>query len=161
MTTDPPINLRDRRTTVPLTPDAFEDRIKLLFMVRRQIQTYLNTSGEHENLISKYIDNAIKAVKKEDKGASKLHRVAVYYFFIRCEELGDAIDAAFKPFLDDALKGSTHNIGPTVEKKSKKSTVAVLTGMAKAVQDSSNQMIELIKEQSTDLKLYLKRQQRT
>lgn len=155
MITDPPIDLRDRKTVVPLSPELFERKIKLLFKVRRQISVYMDASGENGNLFSKYVDNAIKAVKKEDSAVGKLHRVSVYYFCIRCADIGDEIDAAFQPFLDETLKGSTHDMGPAAAKKQNKSMASVLATMSTAAKESSNQMMKLMADSSNDMKAFL------
>lgn len=100
MTTIPAIDLSDRHTTLTLSPDLFEQKIKLLFKVRRQMQVFLNASGEHGNLFSRYVDNAIKQVKKEDSYHPKCHlnsnstltkeEIAIVMFNYSC--LGSAED---------------------------------------------------------------------
>lgn len=62
----------------------------------------MTVSGTHDSDPWNFIDPAMNKIP----GGRRLPKVGVLYFYRRCEEFPD-VDAAFQPFLDDALKGST------------------------------------------------------
>jgi hypothetical protein len=94
-----PINLNDFDN---LTDDVMRKKTNLLFQVRRKVQENMTVSGTHDSDPYNFLDVAINSIK----GAKRMNKIAVHYFFVRCDE-HEAIDAAFSPFLDSEIKGST------------------------------------------------------
>jgi hypothetical protein len=74
-----------------------------LLKIRRRIKENMVVACTHSSQVLDFLDHAID----KTKGGRMLNRLGVYYFFIRAEEYGNAIDSTFQPFLDDSLKGST------------------------------------------------------
>ena len=94
-----PINLNDFDN---LTDDVMRKKTNLLFQVRRKVQENMTVSGTHDSDPYNFLDVAINSIK----GAKRMNKIAVHYFFVRCDD-HEAIDAAFSPFLDSEIKGST------------------------------------------------------
>jgi hypothetical protein len=94
--------LLDLKTVEQFDVPAFQKKILNLFKVCRTMQGMMTTSGTHNNDPFNYIFAAMK-------GVPGLTALAVYYFWIRCEQ-NEGIDNHFAPFLDPALKGSTVHI---------------------------------------------------
>jgi hypothetical protein len=59
-----------------------------------------NHSGTHCNDPLEFVNLAIKKCK------FSIHRLAVYYFFVKCED-NSRIDDQFQPFMSDELKGTS------------------------------------------------------
>jgi hypothetical protein len=78
---------------------AFRMKILTLFKVRRAMKENMTMSGTHDNDAWNFVEVAMR-------GHSGLTKLAVYYFYMRCES-HPGIDARFQPFLDSALKGSS------------------------------------------------------
>ena len=85
-----------------MTPVVYKKRINLLFRIRRQMKDNMTVSGTHDSEPWNYVDIAMNKIP----GGGRLSKVRILYFYWRCEEFPD-VDAAFQPFLDDNLKGST------------------------------------------------------
>jgi hypothetical protein len=62
-------------------------------------------TGEHQNDPMGFVDNAIKKCKYS------IHRLALYYFFIKCED-NPSIDDEFQPLMSEELKGSSTLVAP-------------------------------------------------
>jgi hypothetical protein len=86
----------------PFTTEAFKKKILSLFKVRMTMKKNMTKSGEHGNDPWDFVQSAMKDF-------TGLTKIAVYYFYMRCEE-NPSIDGAFQPFLDTSLKGSTVDI---------------------------------------------------
>jgi hypothetical protein len=63
-------------------------------------------SSTHNNDPMAFVDNAKKNLKNVT-----LHRLALYYFFIKCEEF-PRVDDEFASSLPEEMKGSLHNKPP-------------------------------------------------
>ena len=106
----------------------------------------MTQSGTHDNDPWNFVEAAMR-------GFTGVTKIAVYYFFIRCEGVPD-IDSVFSPFLDDSLKGSTIDINddssistgsrPSTAKKRKRIEDAV-----DSLVDQSTQLLDVLK-QSTE-----------
>jgi hypothetical protein len=86
-----------------MAPETVQKKIMTLIKIRRLIKENMSISGTHSHRVLDFLDVGIN----KTKGGRMLNRLGVYYFYIRAEEHGNAIDSAFQPFLDDMLKGST------------------------------------------------------
>lgn len=86
-----------------LTPDTMRKKFMTLLKVRRLILENMERSGTHNHRVLDFVDVGMN----QTKGGRHLNRLGVFYFCLRAQEHGDEIDAAFQPFLDDELKGST------------------------------------------------------
>lgn len=83
--------------------EAFRKKILLLFKVRRAMKENMTASGTHDSDPWNFVEVAMK-------DTTGLTKIAMYYFYMRCEE-NPAIDASFEPFLDANLKGTSVHIG--------------------------------------------------
>lgn len=101
--------LQYEETTVDLdefdcvTAATIQKKVMTLIKMRRLIKENMGVSGTHNSRVLDFVDVAIN----KTKGGRMFNRLGVYYFYIRAEENGNAIDSAFQPFLDGSLKGST------------------------------------------------------
>jgi hypothetical protein len=97
LASDPEINLLN---VDQVTTEAFRKKILDLFKIRRKMKQNMNISGTHDNEVWNFVEAAMIGY---DTGFTK---VAVYYFYVRCEQtLG--IDSAFQPFLDESMRGDS------------------------------------------------------
>ena len=103
----------------PTTSDGkpFKKFIKEMFALRKYMKELMhNQSGEHRNDPMYFVDLPIKKMK------FPIHRLALYYFFIKCED-HSRIDEEFQPAMSHELKGSSDLVAPltaSVSSKSKK-----------------------------------------
>lgn len=74
-----------------------------LFKIRRCMKKNMTQSGTHSNCALDFVDAAMNTVK----GGRSFHRTGIFYFYCWCEEHGESLDAAFRPFLDESLKSDT------------------------------------------------------
>jgi hypothetical protein len=82
------------------TTEAFRKKILDLFKIRRKMKQNMSVSGTHDNEVWNFVEAAMVGF---DTGFTK---IAVYYFYVRCEQtLG--IDSAFQPFLDKSILGDS------------------------------------------------------
>jgi hypothetical protein len=58
-------------------------------------------SGTHNHVVWDFVEGAL-----QKKGSSGITKIALYYFYMRCEEVAD-IDSHFQPFLDRSMIGDT------------------------------------------------------
>jgi hypothetical protein len=86
-----------------VTAETIQKKLMTLIKIRRLIKENMCISGTHSHRVLDFLDVGIN----KTKGGRMLNRLGVYYFFIRAEEHGNAIDSAFQPFLDNVLRGST------------------------------------------------------
>ena len=86
-----------------VTAETLQKKVMTLIKIRRLIKENMGVSGTHSHRVLDFLDVGIN----KTKGGRMLNRLGVYYFYVRAEEHGNAIDSAFQPFLDDNLKGST------------------------------------------------------
>jgi hypothetical protein len=95
---DPEINLR---SVNQFDTGAFRKKITDLFCIRRIMKDNMTVSGTHDSDPWNFVQSAVTKSKKYG-----LPLLAVYYFYIRCNEHPD-LDAKFQPFLDSGLIGDT------------------------------------------------------
>ena len=148
---------------VPTTGDGkpFKKFINEMFALRKYIKAMMHSrSGEHENDPMKFVDRAM------NKKKFSIHRLAVYYFFIKCEE-DSRIDSEYQPFMREDLKGTSTSLkasassdstagdpsSSTGNKKKKHSNLGVTeaaTGIISLVamlQDKNHKDIQFMAEQ--------------
>jgi hypothetical protein len=82
--------------------ESFRKKITTLFKIRRTMKKNMTTSGTHDSDPWNFVEAAMK-------DHSSVTKVSVYYFYVRCEA-HPGVDAAFQPFMDPILKGSTIDI---------------------------------------------------
>jgi hypothetical protein len=70
-----------------------------LFKIRRKMKENMTVSGTHDSDPWNFVECAMS-------GTSGFTKVAVYYFYQRCEANSD-IDSFFQPFLDPSMRGDT------------------------------------------------------
>ena len=70
-----------------------------LFKIRRKMKENMTVSGTHDSDAWNFVECAMS-------GTSGFTKVAVYYFYQRCEANSD-IDTFFQPFLDPSMRGDT------------------------------------------------------
>lgn len=80
---------------------AFRNKVLSLFKMRRTIQENMSVSGTHNHVVWDFVEGAL-----QKKGSSGVTKIALYYFYMRCEEVAD-IDSHFQPFLDRSMIGDT------------------------------------------------------
>jgi hypothetical protein len=69
--------------------------------MRRTIQQNMSVSGTHNHVVWDFVEGAL-----QKKGSSGITKIALYYFYMRCEEVPD-IDSHFQPFMDASMIGDT------------------------------------------------------
>jgi hypothetical protein len=90
---------------IPIADDglAFKKFIREMFVLRKKIKANMTTvSGTHSNDPYDFIDVAMKTYR------FAIHRLAVYYFFVKCED-NLSIDDEFQTSMPDELMGSSTN----------------------------------------------------
>jgi hypothetical protein len=80
---------------------TFRKKITNLFHVRRVMKENMTVSGTHDSDPWNFVQAAMNKARKPG-----LTVLAVYYFYVRCNEHPD-LDDHFQPFLDKALLGDT------------------------------------------------------
>jgi hypothetical protein len=93
---DPKVNLL---CVVQFDTEAFRKKILDLFRICRKMKENMTVSGTHDSDPWNFVECAMAGTR----GFSK---VAVYYFYQRCEANSD-IDSCFQPFLDTSIRGDT------------------------------------------------------
>ncbi len=71
-----------------------------LFKIRRKMKENMTVSGTHDSDAWNFVECAMSGT------TSGFTKVAVYYFYQRCEANSD-IDTFFQPFLDPSMRGDT------------------------------------------------------
>ena len=79
--------------------EAFRKKIMDLFKIRQKMKENMTVSGTHDSDPWNFVECAMS-------GTSGFMKVAVYYFFQRCETNSD-VDSFFQPFLDPFMRGDT------------------------------------------------------
>ena len=102
------------------------------------MKTNMAKSGTHDNEPWNFVEVAMR----QHSGFTK---IAVYYFYMRCESVPD-VDSVFQPFLDSSIKGSSVEINhestvPSTGKKRKKNDDAI-----EVLLEQSSAMIEMLRE---------------
>ena len=125
------------------TSASFRKKIETLFKIRRLMKKNMGQSGTHDNEAWNFVEAAMN-------GFSGFTKVAVYYFYMRCEAVPD-VDAVFQPFLDASLKGSSVKLNddsslssssrPSTAKKRKKNDDAIETLL-----EQSTAIVDMLKE---------------
>jgi hypothetical protein len=98
---DPEINLQ--RNIILYEMKAFRTKILNLFKIRRDMKANMTVSGTHDSDPWNFIEASMKKVPGYTK-------ISVYYFYKRCEEMGNGVDAHFSPFLDSDLIGDSGSL---------------------------------------------------
>ena len=80
---------------------TFRSKVLMLFKMRRTIQQNMSVSGTHNHVVWDFVEGAL-----QKKGSSGITKIALYYFYMRCEEVPD-IDSHFQPFMDPSMIGDT------------------------------------------------------
>ena len=80
---------------------TFRSKVLMLFKMRRTIQQNMSVSGTHNHVVWDFVEGAL-----QKKGSSGITKIALYYFYMRCEEVPD-IDSHFQPFMDASMIGDT------------------------------------------------------
>ena len=62
----------------------------------------MSVSGTHNHVVWDFVEGAL-----QKKGSSGVTKIALYYFYMRCEQVPD-IDAHFQPFMDASMLGATN-----------------------------------------------------
>ncbi|KAI2489793.1 hypothetical protein MHU86_24787 [Fragilaria crotonensis] len=93
---DPEVNLL---CVVQFDTEAFRKKILDLFRIRRKMKENMTVSGTHDSDPWNFVECAMA-------GTQGFTKVAVYYFYQRCEANSD-IDSCFQPFLDTSIRGDT------------------------------------------------------
>jgi hypothetical protein len=70
--------------------------------MRQIIQQNMSVSGTHNHVVWDFVEGAL-----QKKGSSGVTKIALYYFYMRCEQVPD-IDAHFQPFMDASMIGATN-----------------------------------------------------
>jgi hypothetical protein len=79
-----------------------------MFKLQREIKRLMTTvSGTHNNDPMAFVDKAKVKVK-----TVYVHRLALYYFFVKCKEF-PRVDDEFASSLPEEMKGSSHNRPPS------------------------------------------------
>jgi hypothetical protein len=98
---DPEINLQ--KNIILYEMKAFRTKILNLFKIRRDMKANMTVSGTHDSDPWNFIEASMKKVPGYTK-------ISVYYFYKRCEEMGNGVDAHFSPFLDSDLIGDSGSL---------------------------------------------------
>ena len=96
--TDREINLRQVNQ---FETNTFRGKVLTLFKMRQAIQQNMSVSGTHNHVVWDFVEGGL-----QKKGSSGGTKIALYYFYMRCEEVPD-IDAHFQPFMDASMIGDT------------------------------------------------------
>ena len=96
--TDREINLRQVNQ---FEISTFRGKVLILFKMRQSIQQNMSVSGIHNHVLWDFVEGAL-----QKKGSSGVTKIALYYFYIRCEQVPD-IGAHFQPFMDATMIGDT------------------------------------------------------
>ena len=139
------LNLNDFNN---LTPDVMRKKMNCLFTVQRLIKENMTVSGTHNLDAYVYLEIAMK----KTKGASRMSKILVYYFCMRCEK-HDNIDSKFSPFLVPAIQGSTadgdddiSDLGASIIENNKSNEKSLCKQSYQSTKDVANNSKEMLKE---------------
>ena len=144
---NPEINLM---SVEQFSADAFRTKIDTLFKMRRIMKDNMQRSGTHDSDPCTW--NFVEAAL--GKSSSSVTKVAVYYFYVMCEQT-PGIDAHFTPFLDNSLKGSSCSLGYASSIAGETRTPSPVAKRTKLedrlskIADYSKSIMEYIKDMST------------
>ena len=100
LTTDKSINLslvNQLKTQV-----VSKSKVLTLFKMKQTIQENMSVSGTYNHVVWDFVEGAL-----QKRGSSSVTKIALYYFFMRCEQIPD-INAHFQPFMDTCMIGATN-----------------------------------------------------
>ena len=125
------LNLKEYDT---MSADLIKKKVYAMIKVRKEVQTNMVVSGEHDNDPYNFMDVGIK---KMASGQS-LTKLGCYYFFMRCNNHPE-IDDKFMTDVEDEIKGNTSDVGVipdssySAQKKRAYSAIADLQDVAKTI----------------------------
>ncbi len=88
-----------------LSPDAFCTNIGILFKIRHSIKDTMQKSRAEDKDPWNFVNAAMEK-------STRMTKVAVYYFYMRCEHTPD-LDSGFMPYLDKSLIPPSIAVGET------------------------------------------------
>jgi len=89
--------------------------VNKMFRVRTWIKRLLDDSGRNCPDPFAYISTAMKRANVKE-----IYKLPAYYFYIKCEQHKDDLEARFSPFMNENLKGSSEDMGEIVVTTRKK-----------------------------------------